>query len=316
VTRGGAGASAPLRRVAPIAPAGPFDPELAALGAATLCALGPPGLTVTPAAAADPDPLRPYLAGSDGVRAEGLLAALEGGRADPGGALWLIRGGYGCVRTLEALGDRLAVAPPATLWAFSDGTALLAAWQALGWPAWHAPPLVQLPRLDPASRDRLVAATHRGEVPPFEGLTTLAPGRARGHLAGGNLCVLASLVGTPWAPALDGAILVVEDVGEALYRVDRALTQLRLAGLLEGVCGVVLGDLIGVPPEHEAARDDLFRGLAADLGVPAARDLPVGHGERNAPLPFGPASGFVATLDATGDGARLTVAPTAAPGTR
>ena len=75
----------------------------------------------------------------------------------------------------------------------------------------------------------------------------LRPGRAQGRLEGGNLAVFAALVGTPYLPPLDGAILVLEDINEAVYRIDRMLAQLRLAGALHGVRGIVFGDCTNCP---------------------------------------------------------------------
>lgn len=238
-----------------------------------------------------------YLAGSDAWRAEALL---DGLRARPD-RLWMARGGYGAIRTLDALGDRLASAPPGPLWGFSDGTALLAAWRRLGWPAWLAPPLIQLPRLDEDSRTRFVEAWTTGQVAPLSGLRTVAAGEARGQLAGGNLCVLASLLGTPFEAALGGTIVVLEDVGEAPYRVDRLFTQLRLAGAFAGVAGVVLGDFTGVDDEAGAVIQELLAAELGQLGVPVAAGLPVGHGSRNAVLPFHQA----ARLSCTAVGATL-----------
>src|SRR5690606_7169389 len=163
-----------------------------------------------------------YLAGSDRARAERLVTAVE---ARPRG-LWMARGGYGAIRTLRALDAHggsaaLDALPPVPLWGFSDGTALLARWAARGWPAWHAPPLSQLERLDAPSVARLRAVVHAGHVAPFEGLSPMAPGVVTAPLLGGNLCVLASLVGTPFAVSLRGAVAVFEDVGERAYKVDR-----------------------------------------------------------------------------------------------
>jgi muramoyltetrapeptide carboxypeptidase len=239
-----------------------------------------------------------YLAGTDEVRAGRLVAALSEASA-AGGAAWMARGGYGAIRTLEALGARASELPPTELWAFSDGTALLAHWDRMGWPAWHAPPLTQLPRLDRPSLNRLRAAWHAGYVAPFEDLEGLAPGHAEAPLAGGNLCVLASLVGTRWQPVLRDRILLLEDTGEPGYKVDRCFTQLRLAGVLDGIAGLVLGDFTRTP-DHEAAHiRELFAELAPTLGVPVARGLPVGHGTRNAPLPHGRGSSRPARLEVT-----------------
>ena len=279
-----------------VSPAGPVPPKTLEEGLAALAALDVPATWDDATLARER-----FLAGPDAARADALVAALE---ARPRG-LWMTRGGWGSIRTLAALGTRLDDAPPAPLWGFSDGTALLAAWTARGWPAWHAPPIVQLPRLDELSLARVRAAVHADHVAPFEGLATLAPGDVEAPLTGGNLCVLTTLVGTPWAARLAGHVVVLEDTGEPAYKVDRMLTQLRLAGAFDGVAGFVFGAFTKVRDVEIAWITELATELARDLGVPAAWGLPVGHDTQNAPLPFGLGGGYRARLEATPDGARL-----------
>ena len=208
--------------------------------------------------------------------------------------------------TLEALGG-VPTAQPVPLWGFSDGTALLAAWTRWGWPAWHAPPLSQLPRLDGDSRERVRAAWHQGTVAPFEGLGTVRGGGAHGPLAGGNLCVLTSLVGTPFQAPLAGHIVVLEDIGEAPYKIDRMVRQLVLGGGLGEAAAIVLGHFTGVDTEASTIIDAFFEELAAELEIPVARGLPIGHGEENAPVPLGTASGHRARLECSGGEAILHV---------
>lgn len=282
-----------------VAPSGPVRPDALAAGLEVLAAWGVRVALASASAAptSPPDQRAPgYLAGPDAARAAQLIAAVDDAAAT-GGVVWTVRGGYGAARTLAAAPGLFTTHRAAPLWAFSDGTALLAAWDGAGWPAWLAPPVSQLPRLDQASAARVRAAWHEDRVDPFEGLRPLRAGQAAGPLGGGNLCLLASLVGTPWAPDLRGRVLVLEDVGEAPYKVDRMFTQLRLAGALAGVVGLVLGDFTGVSPAQAAEIEGFFARQAAALGVPAAAGLPVGHGVRNAPLPMGPASRYVASLE-------------------
>ncbi len=199
------------------------------------------------------------------------------------------RGGFGSVRTLAHAESRIVAAQvdrQVPLWGFSDGTVLTSFWAERGWPTWMAPPISQMPRLDRASLLRLEAALS-GQVSSFEGLVPIRRGRALGPLAGGNLTVLGSLVGTRYMPALAGKILVIEDVHEAAYRVDRLLFQLRLAGSLDGVAGIVGGDFTGVSPLEVEGITRVISELAAELDVPCALGLPVGHGTRNACLPMG-----------------------------
>jgi muramoyltetrapeptide carboxypeptidase len=112
------------------------------------------------------------------------------------------------------------------------------------------------------------------------------PGRAEGVLIGGNLSLVAGLLGTPWAWPAEGAILFLEDVGEELYRVDRMLTQLRLAGVLDAVAGIVLGSFTETDSPTELLRDMLVP-LCRAAGKPLLAGWPSGHGTPNRPLPMG-----------------------------
>ena len=296
--------------ILPIAPSGPLAAETLHDGLAVLDEMEIPW--AWPPGGADAVLARDlWFAGDDDHRAAGLRAATRAGGAAPN--LWMARGGYGAIRTLDTVGVELfeGAARPATLWGFSDGTLLLAAWDRHGWPAWLAPPLSQLPRLTLPSRARLRAAWHADHVAPFEDLQTLAPGHAAGPIGGGNLCVLASALGTPWAADLRGRIVVLEDTGEPPYKVDRLFTQLVLSGALDGAAGLVLGAFSAISADTLDVIRAFFERDATALGIPVAWGLPVGHDTRNAPLPFGLASGHRAYLDApTGGGpARLSFEP-------
>jgi muramoyltetrapeptide carboxypeptidase len=244
------------------------------------------GAEVQPLRAPDAARDHPFwLADTDDARADELVAALA---ARPRG-VWMGRGGFGSVRTLQRAESRIVTQQAlcqVPLWGFSDGTVLTSFWADHGWPSWSAPPISQLPRLDRPSLLRLEAAL-AGRVPPFEGLAPANHGEAAGPLAGGNLTVLGSLVGTPYMPSLAGKILVIEDVHEVAYRVDRLFVQLRLAGCLDGVLAIVGGDFTGVSPVEVDGIRSIMTGLAKDLGIPCATGLPIGHGTQNACLPIG-----------------------------
>jgi muramoyltetrapeptide carboxypeptidase len=270
-----------------IAPSGPLNPKSFEAGVAVMRHLGIEPKWPTLLMARDG-----FLAGPDRARAQDLQAALT----EEPVALWMARGGYGALRTLAACPQDLFTAAPVPLWAFSDGTALLAAWDRAGWPAWHAPPPTQFTRLDTPSLARVRAAWHANHVAPFEGLTPLVPGQVSGPLAGGNLCVLASMIGTPWQANLSDRIVMLEDTGEPAYKVDRLLHQLLYAGAFEGSLGMVFGAFTAVPTPEVEAIEQVLADFAQTLGIPAASGLPVGHDKQNAPLPFGVNSGHTATL--------------------
>lgn len=230
-----------------------------------------------------------YFAGRD----EGRLADLNTAMADPAvDAIWCLRGGYGAMRLLPEVDWHALATRPCALIGFSDVTALLsgAATQA-GVGGFHGP-VARNPLTSFAERSFLAAVA--GVEQPcgrWSGGRTLRPGDAEGYLAAGNLALLTALVGTPYFPELDGTILVLEDVNEATYRVDRMLRQLLLAGVLRGVCGIVVGQFTGCPEQadEDGARsiDDLFTELAGVLDVPCAAGAPVGHIDDQWTLPLG-----------------------------
>ena len=238
---------------------------------------------------------RGYFAGSDGERLTDLDRALR----DPGiDGVWCARGGYGSMRLLDALDYAAITRRPKALLGFSDITALHAAIETRsGIATFHAPTARGV--LSAFSRDSLrravIDATDScGAMPAAR---TIRGGVAEGRLAGGNLALLVGLLGTPYFPALDGAILVLEDIGEAVYRLDRMLTQLRLAGALARVAGIVFGAFTDCPETSEDGvrrLDEVLDEAASAAGVPAVAGAPFGHIDEQWTIPLG----LTATLDA------------------
>jgi muramoyltetrapeptide carboxypeptidase len=155
-------------------------------------------------------------------------------------------------------------------------------------PSIHGPVVTQLPRLPAEHVEALFSLLEGRGAPRLRGLRPLCGGAAGGTLFGGNLTVLSHLCGTPLMPDLEGRILLLEDVNEAPYRIDRMLTQLRLAGLLQRAAGVVVGDCVpGGDPAAGQAVEVVLRDRLGDLGLPVVLGAPVGHGSRNLALPLG-----------------------------
>jgi muramoyltetrapeptide carboxypeptidase len=233
-----------------------------------------------------------YLAGDDATRLADLNEAL---RSDVDG-LWCLRGGYGAMRLLDGVDWEAVARRPRALIGFSDITALHlgVAARAPGLVTFHGP--TARGTLTPFSRDSLGRAViaRTDSCGPAADATTLRGGRARGRLAGGNLALLAALTGTPYAPRFDGAILVLEDVGEPMYRVDRMLRQLVLSGALAGCRAIVFGHCTdcadaadGTPGDGRLSLADLVREVAEPLGIPAVVGVPVGHIDDQWTLPLG-----------------------------
>lgn len=225
-----------------------------------------------------------YLAGDDDRRLAELTSAW---RNDEVRALFAARGGYGVMRLLARLD--VEALPHKPIVGFSDLTALHLALQAKGRISIHAPVVTQLGRSSPEVVQRLFDLLERDVVaPPLTATETFVGGRAEGPLIGGNLSVLTRLIGTPYLPDLTGAILLLEDVTERPYRLDRMWTHLRLAGVFEKVRGIALGEFTHCEEKGEAWGPlDVLRDLAREVNLPCASGFPIGHGEVNCAVPLG-----------------------------
>jgi muramoyltetrapeptide carboxypeptidase len=243
-----------------------------------------------------------YLAGRDEERAAHLNAMFADREVR---AIFAVHGGWGSARILPHLDFDLIRANPKLLVGFSDITALhlalaartdcpsihgpnaASAWGRLSWdsfrrlafdgetPTWSVPA---------GSEDRLAQRSGR--------IRTFRPGRASGPLLGGNLTVLSSLVGTPFLPSFDGAILFIEDVDEAQYRIDRMLTQLSLAGILGRVAGVVFGQCTDCVARGSSSiggftLSEVLAQHLTPLGVPAFQGALFGHVPDQFSIPVG-----------------------------
>ncbi len=225
-----------------------------------------------------------YLAGDDPRRLTELRAAFLD---DDCRAVFCARGGYGVMRLLPSLD--LAGLPHKPLVGFSDITALHCALQGQGRVSFHAPVLTQLGRQAHDVPSRLWDLLESdGPAQALRGERTFVSGTVEGPLVGGNLSVLTRLLGTPYLPDLRGAILLLEDVGERPYRLDRMWTHLRLAGVFEGVRGVVLGDFTLCEERGESYGPlDILAELARETNLPCAAGFPIGHGDVNQAVPLG-----------------------------
>jgi muramoyltetrapeptide carboxypeptidase len=232
-----------------------------------------------------------YLAGEDGLR----LAELERMfLADEVKAVFCARGGYGTLRLLEVLDFEIIRKHPKIFMGFSDITVLLwAFYHKTGLITFHGPMLKSLgaeqaPNLE--SFENLMTQQCPLQMELQKGMV-IRPGRVSGRLLGGNLSLISHMIGTAFMPSLKGAVLFLEDTGEASYRIDRYLTHLRLSGLLDDLAGIVLGRFEGC--EEEELLPDLFAERLGGLGIPICSGLAVGHGSENMALPLG----IQATLD-------------------
>lgn len=236
-----------------------------------------------------------YLAGSDELRAREFTELFE----DPDiEGIFCLKGGYGTPRILDRIDWARIAAHPKVFVGYSDITALHIALQRYcGFATFHGPmpSSDMLPALDAFSAESLLRAVFGtaplGEVGNTPGRETecLVPGVAEGPLVGGNLSLVAATTGTPWQIDARGAILFLEDIDEAPYRIDRMLTQLRLAGILDACAGFVFGDWKNCAP-GEGKKSLSLREVFADIlpkGKPVLANLGAGHCDPKVTLPLG-----------------------------
>ena len=229
-----------------------------------------------------------YLAGTDEQRARDLNNAIADKDVQ---GIWCLRGGYGAMRILPDLDYETLKRHPKTLIGYSDVTALHAAFGRLAnLISFHGPTARQaLPEFAAESLRNAVMLGHDpcGLMPKAK---TLMGGKAKGTLVGGNLALLTALVGTPYAPDYSGAILVIEDVNEAHYRLDRMLMTLALSGALAGVAGIVFGRFTDIPKEfgdEEWSLERVLQDTATRVGVPCVSGAPFGHIDDQWTIPLG-----------------------------
>ena len=230
-----------------------------------------------------------YLAGSDAVRLADLHNAFADKSVD---AIFCLRGGYGCPRLLDGIDFELVRRNPKPFVGYSDITALhLAINRYAGFVTFHGPLLNAdlLGNKQPPTESSLLRMLSGQQTPLLEhptafALTTLVPGTARGRLLGGNLSMICATLGTAFEIDAQGIILFIEDVNEPLYRVDRLLTHLRLAGKLNSLRGVLVGDFDGVATQ---ALFGLLKQTLEPLGIPVLAGWRSGHCDPNLTLPMG-----------------------------
>jgi len=280
-----------------VSPSGPTKPERVTRGTELFAQWGL-RVALGPNAYAS----RGYLAGTDAERLADLNLALR----DPEvRGVICTRGGYGIQRIVDGVDLAAVAADPKVVVGFSDITALqLALWRGARLATVHGPGAAWLDeRTGPDAAESLrravmttapvVLAARPDEETSLVRLAGATPRIASGTLIGGNLCLLSTSVGTVDMPNLADAILLLEEVDEPPYKVDRMLVQLRRTGALEGLAGVAVGQFTGCADEWPTTIVDVLLEHLGALGVPVLGGLPVGHGRDQLSIPLG----APATLD-------------------
>ncbi len=221
--------------------------------------------------------------GSDAHRARVMNQGFESLKIK---AIWVMRGGYGCARILPLLNQQAFSDAPTWMVGFSDATALHAWANRLGVMTLHAP-----------VANTFSSCADREKQAFWRSLTAPHAGGEESLVVGGNLSVLYSLMGTPYFPNLKGNWLLIEDVDEYLYHVDRMMLAFRLAGILDEVKGVLVGSFTQLHDNTIASGQSTNNPFGQTLGeiivshVPSNKpihwDLPIGHGTKNVPVVLG-----------------------------
>jgi muramoyltetrapeptide carboxypeptidase len=247
-----------------------------------------------------------YLAGTDANRAKDLQEAFEDTTVD---GIIAMRGGYGCGRILDLLDYKTIAKNPKIFAGFSDVTALLLAlYTKTGLVTFHSPMgtsvwndftvshfknvLFEDNSNENVTKNILQNPTQKGDnlTQTTDRITTITVGTAEGIFLGGNLTVLASLIGTPYLPNFDNSILFLEEVNEEIYRIDRLFCQLKLSGILSNLRGVVLGKFTNCGHGNRFSSltlEDIFTHYIAPLNIPAFSGTMIGHINNKFTVPVG-----------------------------
>jgi muramoyltetrapeptide carboxypeptidase len=268
------------------APAGPFDPEKFKRGKTILESMG-----FQTSFNEGVFQKHGFLAGTDTQRADQVNRLFADSTVQ---AIACARGGYGSMRILSFLDYEMIQKNPKIFLGFSDISALLSVfYDQCGLVTFHGPVVTTLASATEKTvmaMKAVLTSNEPLELTPENGMV-IKTGMCSGRMAGGNLTTLCHLVGTSFAPNFKGKILLLEDVGEMPYRIDRMLTQLKLAGCFNGIAGLILGAFKECG--HQSEVIDIFKDRFEDSDIPILAGFGMGHGEHNLTIPMG----LSATLD-------------------
>ncbi len=210
-------------------------------------------------------------------------------------AIWAYRGGYGTTRLISELEKIKPPKNPKLVIGYSDITALhLFLNQRWGWPTLHAPVLSELGKEEKISKEAVKELTDiifgKTALLEFDDLEVMnlranKRGIVKGSITGGNLSIIQASIGTPWQLVAKNKFVILEDVDEKAYRVDRMLNQLKETKILNNAAAIILGDFIDKDTQTDV--DKSVRRFAEEINVPVLKMGNIGHGKANSPIPFG-----------------------------
>ncbi len=220
-----------------------------------------------------------YLAGDDCSRAEELMRAFENPQVR---AVIGLRGGYGCARLIPLLSEKRLRPCPKVFMGFSDLTTLhLYFRRRLGWITFHGPMACTIGSATEDQKKHIISLWTDPDYRPaftFPQLETWVTGAAEGVLVGGCLSLVTASIGTPYEIETEGKILFLEDQGEPPYRLDRMLTHLKLAGKLERIAGLLLGNFSNCgSADADYTAHETLRDIVSQCKVPTLANFPAGH---------------------------------------
>lgn len=209
-------------------------------------------------------------------------------------AIFAVRGGYGSMQLLDELDENAIALGPKIVMGYSDITALLIGlYQKYSWVTFHGPMVSKDfggQSYEPRSFTKILTKPLPAGPVDSRSTQVLVPGVARGRLLGGCMSLIVSLLGTPWELDTNGAILFLEDINEKPYKLDRMITQLKLAGKFKNVKAIIFGEMTACEPDLAAGYDlrELLTDLTKDLNIPIIFGLHAGHSDTsNLTLAFG-----------------------------
>lgn len=231
-----------------------------------------------------------YLAGTDEERLEDLMNMFRDPSVD---GIMCVRGGWGCNRILSSIDYEVIRKNPKVFCGFSDITSLhMAFYKKSGLHTFHGP--VGKSTWNDFTIDAFKAITWRGSTAEFgipkefDNSFVITQGASEGKLLGGNLSVLVSMIGSDYLPSFENAILFLEDIGESVYRIDRMLTQLKLAGILDQLSGFVFGKCTDCSAgSNSLTLEQVMDHHIAPLNIPAFYGAMISHNDHNITLPVG-----------------------------
>jgi muramoyltetrapeptide carboxypeptidase len=229
-----------------------------------------------------------YFAGTDTDRQYDLQLALD----DPNAlAIWVARGGYGTTRIIDTIIWKKFFKKPSWIIGFSDITAFHIHLSNHNIPSIHGPMVAQAADDNHKEAVDLVTAILKNDFPDYllRSNKKNRPGKAKAPITGGNLTLICSTIGTATEIITDNKILFIEEVGEAAYRVDRMMVQLKRSGKLKKLKGLIVGHMTDITHEDEFGQSvtDIILSHTKEYTFPICFDFPAGHEAPNMPVILG-----------------------------